>query len=73
LPQSVGVVDPQYIPAIGQKSLGDILREGDPRVSLNGDVVVVVDPTEVVESAMRGKRSGVGRNAFHHAAIAATA
>ncbi len=51
----VGIADPQDIPAISQKPGRDILREGDARVSLDGDVVVVVDPAEVIQAEMAGE------------------
>ena len=46
----VGIPDPQDVPAVSQEAGRDVLREGDPRVSLDGDVVVVVNPTEVVQT-----------------------
>src|SRR5262249_5729365 len=45
--------------------------EGQGGVPLDGDVVVVVDPAEVGELEVTGQRGGLGRNAFHHAAVAA--
>ena len=41
------------------------------RVAFDGDVVVVVDPAEVVEAEMAGQRRRFRRDAFHHAAVAA--
>ena len=67
----VGIADAQNIPTVTQEPGGDVLREGDARVSLDGDVVVVVDPTEVVEAEMAGQRSRFRSDAFHHAAVAA--
>src|SRR5262245_29397106 len=49
----------------------DVLREGDARVSLDGDVIVVVEPAEVVEAEVSRQRRGLRRDAFHHAAVPA--
>ena len=67
----VGVADPQHVPAVGEESGGDIFGEGDAGVAFDGDVVVVVDPAEVIEAQMAGQRGRFRRNALHHAAIAA--
>src|SRR6516225_3087257 len=67
----IGVSDAQYIPAIGEEARSDIFREGNAGVAFNGDVVVVPDPAETVESEVSRKRSGLGRYAFHHATVAA--
>src|SRR5262245_28901059 len=52
----VGVANPQNIPSVGQKPGGDVLREGDARVSLDGDVVVVVNPAKIIQAQMGGER-----------------
>ena len=46
----VGIADAQHVPAVGQEPRGDVLGEGDVGLALDGDVVVVVDPAEVVEA-----------------------
>ena len=45
----VGIADPQDIPAVTQEPGGDVLGEGDARAAFDRDVVVVVDPAEVVQ------------------------
>ena len=67
----VGIADPQHVPVIAEKAGRDILGEGDARVALDGDVVVVVDPAEVVEAEMPGQRGRLGADALHQAAVAA--
>ena len=67
----VGVADPQNVPPVTQEPGRDVLREGDARVPLDGDVVVVVDPAEVVEAQVAGQRRRFRRNALHHAAVSA--
>src|SRR5262249_61731919 len=62
---------PQHSPVIAKKAGCDILGEGDARVALDGDVIVVVHPAEVVEAEMAGQRSGFGADALHQAAITA--
>ena len=51
----IGIADPQDIPSIGEEARGDIFGEGELRVALDGDVVVVVDPAEIVEAEMAGE------------------
>jgi hypothetical protein len=69
--QIVGVVDPQDIPAITQKPRRDVLGEGDLGAAFDGDVVVVIDPAEVVEPKVTGERGGLRADALHQAALAA--
>src|SRR5262249_13540213 len=45
----VGITDSQDVPTVTQESGGDVLCKGDAGVSLDGDVVVIVDPAEIVE------------------------
>ena len=44
------VTDPQDIPTVTQEPCRDIFGEGNARVSLDGDVVVVVNPAEVIQT-----------------------
>ena len=67
----VGIADPQHIPMVGEEARGDIFGKGDAGLAVDGDVIVVVDPTQVVESEMAGERRGLRADAFHHAAVAA--
>ena len=67
----VGIADPQHVPVIAEEARRDILGEGDARLALDGDVVVVVDPAQVVEAEMAGERSGLRADALHQAAVAA--
>src|ERR1700677_3098130 len=67
----VGVTYAQNVPSIGQKAPGDIFGESNTGVAFDGDVVVVVNPTEVIEAQMGGDRGRFGGDAFHHTTIAA--
>src|SRR5262249_9204324 len=67
----VGVANSQHVPPIGQKPACNVLREGDPRAALNGDVVVVVNPAEVVQSQVAGERRRFRPPAFQQAALSA--
>src|SRR5271170_4883496 len=67
----VCVTHPQDIPAIAEKPGGDVFGEGDVCIPFDGDVVVVVDPAEVVQAQMPGQRSRLRRDPFHHATVAA--
>src|SRR5262249_14469575 len=59
------------VPPIGEKTGGDILCKGDTRVAFDRDVVVVPNPTEVVESQMGGERSRFRADTLHQAAVTA--
>ena len=51
----VGVADTQHVPAVSQKSCLDVLCKRDARFSLDGDVIVVVDPAKVAETQVTGQ------------------
>src|SRR5580693_4621022 len=65
------VPDSQDVPSICKKSGGNVFRESDIRVPLNADVVVVVNPTEVIKPQMPRKGCGFRGNSLHHATISA--
>src|SRR5262249_9352375 len=67
----IGVADLQHVPSIGEKAGGDILGKSDARVAFDRDVVVVVNPTEVIESQMTGERCRLRADALHQAAVTA--
>src|ERR1019366_2367541 len=67
----IRVADAQDVPAVTQEPGGDVLRKGDARVSVDGDVVVVINPAEVVQGEMAREGRGFRSHPFHHAAIAA--
>ena len=69
--QVVGVADAGDVPAVADEARGHVVAEGQRGVALDGDVVVVVDPAEVGELQVAGERGRLGRDAFHHAAVAA--
>src|ERR1700756_3627397 len=69
--QVVGVRNAKHVPSVRQEPAGYVFRESDPRFPFDSDVIVVVDPAQVVELQMSRKRSRLARNAFHHAAVAA--
>src|SRR5712692_8699417 len=67
----VGIADPQNVPSVTQEPGCNVLGEGDARAAFEGDVIVVVDPAEIVEAQMGGQRRRFRRDALHHAAISA--
>src|SRR5262249_27529946 len=67
----VGIANAQHVPPIPEKSGRDVLCERQLRAPLDRDVVVVENPAEIVQAQWTGERSGLRRNSFHHAAIAA--
>src|SRR6516162_10581714 len=67
----VRIVDTQHIPMIGAKARSDVFSKGDAGAAVESDVIVVVDPAEIVESKMAGKRGRLRADAFHQATVAA--
>src|SRR5262245_14679356 len=67
----IGIANNQHVPSIAAEALGNILAESDARLALNSDVVVVVDPAQVIETEMTCQRGGFRADALHQAAIAA--
>src|SRR5262249_37075544 len=67
----IGIAYAQHIPAIGEESRGYVLREGNVGIAFDGDVVVVVNPAEVIETEVSGEGGSFRRDPLHHAAIAA--
>ena len=67
----VGVADPVHVPAVAHEAGGDVVLVGELGVAVDRDVVVVVDPAEVVEPQVAGDRGGLARDALHQAAVAA--
>src|SRR5262249_41159357 len=67
----VRVADPQDVPSISEEASRDIFAECQARAPLDCDVVVVVDPAQIVEAEMAGQRCRFGRNTLHQAAITA--
>src|SRR5215831_9713049 len=69
--QIVGIADPQHVPSVGKEAPRDILGKSNARASLDADVVVVVDPAQVVEAEMARERGGLRADPFHQTAVAA--
>src|SRR5208337_5022779 len=51
----VGVANAQDIPPITQEPGRNVFRKGNAGVPLNGDMVIVVNPTQVVQAQMAGE------------------
>ena len=66
----VRVGDRRHVPAVRGEARRDVLREREVRVALDRDAVRVVDPAEIREALVRRERRRLGRDAFHHAAVA---
>jgi hypothetical protein len=67
----VGIGDVQHVPMVGGKARGDVFGEGDTGLAIDGDVIVVVNPTKIIEAEMTGKRGRLGADALHQVAVAA--
>ena len=60
----LAVVDVLHVPAVGLVALADVLGEGDVRVVLDGDLVVVVDEDEVAQLLGAGDRRRLAAHAL---------
>src|SRR6266436_3648407 len=69
--QIVGIPDTNDVPSIRQKSPGDVFGERDIGFAFDRDVIVVIDPAQIIELQVPGNRGCLARDSFHHAAIAA--
>ena len=65
----LAVVDVLDVPAVGLVALADVLGEGDVRVVLDGDPVVVVDEDEVAQLLGAGQRGGLAADALLQVAV----
>src|SRR4029078_9249259 len=66
----VGVADPGDVPAVAHEAGGDVVLVRELRVPVDRDVVVVVDPAEVVQARVPGERGGLVGAPLHEAAVA---
>src|SRR5580704_17545353 len=67
----VGIANTNHVPSVSQKPSRHVFGERDVGLAFDGDVIVVVDPAEVVEFQVPCKGSCLAGDAFHHAAVAA--
>src|SRR5262249_41692865 len=67
----VGAPHAQTFPAVTEEPGGDIFAKGDACVAFDRDMVVVVNPAEIIEGEMAGKRCRFRTDALHHAAVTA--
>ena len=70
-PEVVRVADSQNLPSVAHEPGGDVVVVGDLGRAVDRDVVVVVEPAQVVEPLMAGERCRFVRDALHQVAVAA--
>lgn len=64
-------IDVQHLPVLRRKARADVLAEGDVRVALDGDVVVVIEQDEFPQPHGARKRARLVGDALFEAAVAA--
>src|SRR5262245_6373583 len=67
----VDIADPLDMPTIGEEAFGHIFAEGNIRASLDRYAVAVIDPAQVAQPLLTGKRGNFTGHPLHHVAIAA--
>lgn len=65
----VTVADDEDLPAVRLVSLDNVLSEGAVGVTVNGDVVVVVDGNQVAELEVTSQGRGLGGDTLHQATV----
>ena len=63
------LVEVLHVPAVGLVAGADVLGEGELRVALDRDVVVVVEPDQPAEPEMAGDRGRLGGDPLLHVAV----
>mmetsp|Transcript_76810 Transcript_76810/g.215909 ORF Transcript_76810/g.215909 Transcript_76810/m.215909 type:complete len:575 (+) Transcript_76810:715-2439(+) len=66
----VAVSHGEHLPAVGLVALAHILGEGQVRVAIDGDAVVVVEGDELAQAQVTGVRARLVGDALLHAAVA---
>src|SRR5260370_8342049 len=59
------------VPTDGVTLARHIFGKGDVGLAFDGDVIVVMDPAEVIELEVPRDRGRLARDSFHHATVAA--
>src|SRR5258708_30203572 len=67
----VGVSYSPHHPAIREKARRNVFAEGEIGIAFDRYVIAVIDPAQVAEHLVTGKRGSLARHALHHIAIAA--
>src|SRR5215467_11720613 len=65
----VCIADSQNIPSVGDESSLNVFGERDARVAFDRDVIVVVNPAEIVKPEVPGQRCSLRCDAFHQAPV----
>src|SRR5215471_10164162 len=65
----VGIADAQNIPSIRDETCLDVFGKGDARVAFDRDVIVVVNPAQIVETEMSRQGCRLRRYTFHQAPV----
>ena len=66
----VAVPDPDDVPSVGLETAWHLLAEGERRVAVDGDVIVVVEQGELAQPEMTREGDRLARDPFHQVAVA---
>ncbi len=65
----VVAVDLDHVPVVGLETQRHVVAVGDVSLAFDADLVVVVEPDEIVETEVTGERGGLVRDAFFQVAV----
>ena len=65
----IGVAYTQHIPSVSQVASAWIIAVRKIRLAFNGDVIVVVNPNQIIQLQMARDTASLAAHAFHHAAV----
>src|SRR5215472_12435130 len=65
----VRIANPQDVPTIGEEPGCNIFGERNTRIAFDRDVIVVVNPAQIIEPEMSGQGCSLRCNTLHQATI----
>src|ERR1700741_2291573 len=69
----IRITDAQHVPTVGEEPTCNVFGERDARVAFDRDVIVVVNPPQIVEPKMCSQGCSLRRDSFHQASVTADA
>lgn len=61
---AIAITNSLDVPVVGLETLENVFSEGDSNVTIDGDVVVIIEGNELTELQVTSKRTGLRGNTF---------